>query len=129
MKRLILIISLLVGLLAPSIALSGQSLAVNVVDCSDSLQTTAVCQDVTTQQSSGQDPIIHIIKVAIEIISYVIGALAIIFILVGAIRMITSGGDAQAAASARSSFTYALIGIVIAVLAQIIVEFVLNKVK
>jgi type IV secretion system pilin len=129
MKRLILIISLMVGVLAPSVALSGQSLAVSVVDCSGSLQTTTVCQDVTSQQSSGQNPIIHIIKIAIEIISYIIGALAIIFILVGAIRMITSGGDAQAAASARSSFTYALIGIVIAVLAQVIVEFVLDKVK
>ena len=79
-------------------------------------------------QGTTSNPIIKIIKAAIEVVSYVAGAAAIIIILLSAIRMITSGGNAQNAAQARSGFTYALVGIAIAILAQVIVAFVLNKV-
>ena len=59
--------------------------------------------------------------------SIIIGIAAVIMVIVGGLSLITANGDAQAIARARSSIIYALVGIVIAALAQILVAFVLNK--
>ena len=88
---------------------------------------TDVCKDVNAQ-GTNSNPIIKILKVAIDIVSFIAGAAAIILIMVSALRFITAGGDSAKVAQARGALTYALVGIAITALAQIIVEFVLNKV-
>jgi len=50
--------------------------------------------------------------------------LALIFLIVGGIQWITSGGDKTKASSARSRITYAIIGLVIALGAFFIVNAV-----
>lgn len=50
--------------------------------------------------------------------------LAIIFIILGGIRWVTSGGDAKGVEAARKQITYAIIGLVVALLALVIVNFV-----
>lgn len=49
-------------------------------------------------------------------------ALAIIFIMFSGIQMMTSGGDSQKLASARARLIYAIIGLVIVILAFLIVR-------
>lgn len=56
----------------------------------------------------------------------VIGALAVLMIVVSGLRYITAGGDSAKTSSARSQLIYALIGLVIAGMAEVIVNFVLN---
>jgi hypothetical protein len=48
-------------------------------------------------------------------------------IILGGLKYITSGGDAQKVASAKSALIYAIVGLVIVALAQAIVRFVLGK--
>ena len=68
------------------------------------------------------------ISTAVNLISYVAGVVAIIMVIVSGFKFMTSAGDAGKVASARSTLVYALIGIGVAALAQIIVHFVLANV-
>jgi hypothetical protein len=80
------------------------------------------------QKSNGTNPVIRILKAAINVVSYIAGIAAIIGIIASGLRLILAGGDANAAASARTGLTYSLVGIAIVAIAQIIVAFVLNRV-
>lgn len=54
------------------------------------------------------------------------GALALILILISALRFVTSRGDATAIDNAKKMFLYSLIGLVIILLSFAIVNFVLR---
>jgi hypothetical protein len=69
------------------------------------------------------------IATVINVISVFGGALAVIMIIVGGFRYITSGGSAEGTKSARNTIIYALVGLVVIAVAQIIVHFVINSVK
>ncbi len=131
MRKIIVTLSIIAALLFPVGALVGQAGAVDIFqNCNnpDSTSTPTVCTDVTTQQKSGTNPIIGLIKSIIEVLSIVVGVASVIGILISSIKMITAGGDSNAVASARSGVIFSLIGIMIVILAQTIVIFVLDKV-
>lgn len=67
------------------------------------------------------------ITLVINIFSMIVGLIAVIMIIVGGLKYITSGGDSGKVTSAKNSIIYAIIGLVIVALAQIIVRFVLSK--
>lgn len=69
-----------------------------------------------------------IIKKVIQILSVIIGAIAVVMIIIGGFRYVTSAGNAEGTKSARNTILYALVGLVVVALAQIIVHFVLNSV-
>lgn len=69
------------------------------------------------------------IKKIINILSVIIGAVAVVMIIIGGFRYVTSGGNAESTKSARQTIVYAIVGLVIVALAQIIVHFVLNAVS
>lgn len=73
------------------------------------------------------DGLTGLIGKVISLFSVVIGVAAVIAVLYGAFRYITSAGDAQKVNTAKNTIIYALIGIVVAVSAQIIVRFVAGK--
>src|SRR6185312_3712079 len=62
----------------------------------------------------------------VDIFSIVVGAVAIIMIIYGGFRYITSGGDSNRVGSAKNTLIYAIVGLIIVALAQVIVHFVLN---
>lgn len=59
-------------------------------------------------------------------ILYIVGIIAIIMLIFGGIRYITSGGDKQKVTDAKNTILYAIVGLVIALLAFAIVNFVLG---
>jgi hypothetical protein len=62
----------------------------------------------------------------VNIISAVVGVIAVIMIIVGGFKYITSGGDSNNVSGAKNTIIYAIIGLVIVALAQFIVHFVIN---
>ena len=56
------------------------------------------------------------------ILSGVAASLSIIFIIISGIKLVTSGGDSKKLASASSTLTYAIIGLVVTILAFAIVR-------
>lgn len=59
----------------------------------------------------------------VKVLSWIVGIAAIIMIIVSGFKYITSGGDAGKVTSAKNTLIYALIGVAVAVLAQILVNF------
>jgi cytochrome bd-type quinol oxidase subunit 2 len=79
------------------------------------------CNNTTTGNLSG------ILSTAINIFSLVVGVIAVIMIIVGGLRYITSGGDSGKVGAAKTTIIYALVGLVVVALAQLIVRFVLTQ--
>jgi hypothetical protein len=68
------------------------------------------------------------IKDLVDVFSVIVGVVAVIMIIFGGFRYITSGGDSNNISGAKNTIIYAVIGLVVVALAQFIVQFVLNKV-
>jgi hypothetical protein len=83
-------------------------------------QGTQTC----TEQGTG---ITGLIKTIINVLSIIVGVVAVIMIIIGGFRYITSGGKQESVTGAKNTILYAVIGLVIVALAQIIVRFVLTK--
>jgi hypothetical protein len=80
-----------------------------------------------TDISGSAEKLNVLIKNIINIFSVVVGIVAVIMIIVGGFRYITSGGDSGNVTGAKNTILYAIVGLVIVALAQFIVKFVLNK--
>jgi len=80
--------------------------------------------DQTGTDCSGSG-VIHAIAAAVNILSIIIGATAVIMILVSGLRYITAGSDSNQVSSAKTTLIYALVGVAIAALAQTLVHLVL----
>lgn len=86
-------------------------------------QTSAVCTSVA--QDNAQSTVVKIINT----ILLVLGIVAVIMIIVGGFRYVLSGGDASNVTAAKNTIMYAVIGLIVAVLAYAIVNFVLNALQ
>jgi cytochrome bd-type quinol oxidase subunit 2 len=64
----------------------------------------------------------------INLISIVVGILSVIMLIISGIRFITANGDSNNITSARNTFIYALVGLIIVAFAQLIVKLVLTRV-
>jgi hypothetical protein len=62
----------------------------------------------------------------VNILLFIIGAISVIMLIIGGIRYTISGGDSSAVTSAKNTIMYAIVGIIVAVLAYAIVNFVLR---
>lgn len=60
-------------------------------------------------------------------ILYIVGIIAVIMLIIGGIRYVVSGGDAKKVTDAKNTVLYAIIGLVIAVFAYAIVNFVITS--
>jgi hypothetical protein len=69
-----------------------------------------------------------LIKGALSLLSYLVGVASIIMIVIGGFKYVTSNGDSGGIASAKNTIIYAIVGLVIAIFAQGIVRFVIDKV-
>lgn len=67
-----------------------------------------------------------LINTIINIISVVVGVIAVIMIIIAGLRYVTSGGKEEGVKNAKNTILYAIIGLVVVALAQLIVHFVLN---
>jgi hypothetical protein len=65
-------------------------------------------------------------KNIVDIFSILVGIVAVIMIIYGGFRYITSGGDSGSVGNAKNTLIYAIVGLIIVALAQVIVRFVLS---
>lgn len=69
----------------------------------------------------------RLVAAAVNILSWIVGVAAVIMIIIGGFKYVTSNGDANGTSGAKNTILYAVIGLVVAALAQALVQFVLNK--
>jgi hypothetical protein len=121
-------IRLTVAMLAASVMVP---LALPAVALAAAPNTDAVCQGVTLTGgtcSNDATPISKTIKLVINILSIVAAVAAVIMIMVGGLRYVTSGGDSSKTASAKNTIIYSIIGLIVVALAQFLVKFVIARV-
>ena len=68
------------------------------------------------------------VKNIINAVLYVVGILAVVMVIIGGIQYTTSGGDQAAVTKAKNTILYGIVGLIIAILAYAIVNFVIGKV-
>lgn len=68
-----------------------------------------------------------VFKTVTNVLLFIIGAIAVIMLIIGGIRYVVSGGDSSAITSAKNTILYAVVGIVVAILAYAVVNFVIGS--
>ena len=126
MKRAILIALAFVGVLTAATALLTPTALADA--------KSEICAGVGAASGSGgcTDPggksINNVIAAVVNILSWLVGIIAVIMIIVGGFRYVTSGGDSGNTTTAKNTIIYAIIGLIVVAFAQFIVQFVLTKV-
>ncbi len=90
----------------------------------------SVCVDRNVSQTNSCNDIFGkcgIISKIITIISWVVGVASVAMAITGGLKYVASAGDPQQAATARRTLLFAVIGVVIVILAQGIITFVFNR--
>lgn len=124
-----LAVSLLVAQAAPIVLAQDGQAQINSGLCSGAnLEFTDNPTDTCSGGTDATDRINRLIHTIINLLSVLVGVVAVIMIIVGGFRYITSGGSDTGVTGAKNTILYAIIGLVIVALAQILVRFVLNKV-
>ncbi len=70
-----------------------------------------------------------IFKRVVNIMLFIVGAVAVIMLIFGGIRYVTSGGAQDQVTAAKNTIMYAIIGIVVAILAYAVVNFVIGGIS
>jgi hypothetical protein len=61
-------------------------------------------------------------------LTFIIGAVSVLMIVIGGLRYTLSNGDAKGTSAAKDTIIYAIVGLIIAVMANAIVNFVLTNI-
>lgn len=122
--------------LLPSVALSANFVANAQADIDKSLcagtsleaPVGGATPDCTVNKQESSEKVNEIVALVINIFSWIVGVVAVIMIIYGGFQYITAAGNESKVSGAKNTILYALIGLVIVALSQIIVKFVLGSV-
>lgn len=97
---------------------------------------TAACEALGVASTGGtktcaDDPsgpsVNNTLRLGINVLSLIVGFASIVMIIVGGLKYILSQGEGSNTAAAKNTILYAIVGLVVVSLAQVIVRFVLEK--
>ena len=74
-----------------------------------------------------RDNVQSLIETIILYFSIIVGAISVIMIIIGGFRYITSSGDSSNVQAAKNTILYAIVGLAIVLLAQLIINFVVGQ--
>lgn len=101
-------------------AMTQPAAAINVFGGCNGNSDTRVCRGQNDSAAS-------LVNVIINAMFFLIGSIAVLMIVIGATRYVTSNGDPGAVKAAKDTVMYAVIGLVVAIMAYAIVRFVLQQ--
>lgn len=64
----------------------------------------------------------------LDVLSLIVGITAVVMIIVGGLRYVASAGKQESVSAAKSTISYAIVGLIVVAFAQAIVHFVLRNV-
>lgn len=127
LKKLMLPLLLFTVLLVIPAKISAEELLYDV--CSRTPQAV-VCQESKSPQTTGDNSIYGtngiLIKIA-HLVALAVGIVAVIVIILGGIQYAISAGDPSKINTAKDTILYAIVGLVVALLAQAIITFVIRR--
>jgi len=140
LKTLIISLSLLLSFTAPVVLATPSAMAADIN--SDNIHNSlcngsninitnpgTTAQTNTCPADANGSNLQTLLTKVINVLSVLVGAIAVIMIIIAGFRYVTSAGNEQGVGAAKKTILYALIGLVIVALSQLIVHFVLNNVN
>ena len=115
-------------LAVPAFALSVASAVVPTAGAATNLSITG-----GVNSAKGQDQATDLFgatgmfTVITNVLLFIIGAISVIMLVIGGIRYTVSAGDSSAVTAAKNTIMYAIVGIVVALLAFAVVNFVVGQ--
>lgn len=123
------IVTALLGVVFVAAPVAAQSASGSYVGAIDSSKQ-AICRGAGLAGSgcgSSGGGLNRVVNGVLTILSIIVGVAAVIMIIISGFKYITSGGDAGKVSSAKTSLIYALVGLVVVALAQVLVQFVFQQ--
>lgn len=80
----------------------------------------------STNSTQVSNSVAKIGKAVVNVFSAIIGAIAVIMLIYGGFRYITSGGATEKVGDAKKTIIFAIIGLIVVALAQVIVNLTLS---
>jgi len=77
----------------------------------------------TISASSGE------LQTILQIFFAILGAIAVLFVIVGGLKYTLSGGNPQEMQKAKDTIIYSIVGLIVAISAEAIVSFALSYIK
>ena len=122
LQSLLMTLGIMLGVLAVGATLAQPVGAVNVFkQCNGS--SSAVCKEAHNGKVNS------LVQNLVNLLLFILGIISVIMIIVGGIRYATSGGDAGQTKSAKDTILYSVVGLIVAMLAYAIVNFVVAQFK
>lgn len=102
------------------------ALAYNPLDnvCKGDGAASSVCKAPSSDPVTGANGVL--VKIT-NIVAWVGGVMAVLFLIFAAFKYVTSGGDAAGVNSAKGKIMYSIVGLIIIVVARTLIIFVINK--
>ena len=119
-KFLSFIMQLLTGLGAALTLTAGKAMALTVQEGAEAARGTGMPSELIGETG--------VLTKATDVILYVVGIISVVMLIYGGLRYVISGGDSKKVTDAKNTILYAIIGLIIAILAYAIVNFVINAV-
>lgn len=126
-KKLSLSLLAIVSMLGAPVIVTQTSSALAAVDAVAA--TKDVVQRGVNQAGGNQNStdLSTFVRSIINILLFVIGLIAVLMIIIGGLRYVLSGGDSNSTNAAKNTILYAVIGLVVAIMAYAIVNFVVDR--
>lgn len=114
-------------LLATGVGITVLTPATYAANCNSAADCIQDGLDATGGKASSKTNPGDIIQLIVKILLYIIGAISVIMIIIGGIRYTISQGDSTAITAAKNTILYAVIGLIVAIFAYAIVDFVVSR--
>ena len=119
MKRVVIVSILALSLVG--IALLPETASAAILDQA----CTGVNNDVCSKK--GDTDANPLIVSVVNLLLYIVGIVAVIMIIVGGMKYLTSSGDSGKVTSAKNTVVYAVVGLVVAIFSWVVVNFVVKQ--
>jgi len=116
-------------MLLPALSIAGSLAITPSALAATSCGTPQECakQGVESAQTGSKDTDAkQVIQSIVNLLMFITGAVAVIMIVIGGIKYVTSAGEASQAKSAKDTILYAVIGLIVAIVAYAVVTFIIN---
>lgn len=121
-KYLLLILGLFVGFGLALIPIRASAGAIDPLpSCSGKAADTVLCKGRETNKLPG------VVNTIVNTLLFILAAVSVVVIIIAGITYTTSGGDATLVAKAKNTLLYAVVGLIVAIMAYAIVNYVIGK--
>ena len=121
MKRIAIISILTLSLAGAVLLLQTQTASAAILDQACNGISNDVCN------KKGDTNINSLVLSVINLLLYIVAVVAVVMIIVGGMKYLTSSGDSGKVTSAKNTVVYAVVGLLVAIFSWVIVNFIVKQ--